>query len=317
MSASIWAPGTAVTASGSIAKQAFVATASQTLFNLTAFTYEIGTGSIAVFVSGLKQRPGVDFTETSVSSFTLDTPVAEGTIVFAEAYTEITSEIPVVGVTPTGVGANNYIAVNAGETAFVGKTPAQVLADIGAEPADATILKDADIGVTVQAQDSTLSDLSAIVPATGDIIYFDGANWIALANVGSLRFSLKSLGPGLGISWEEDAFTNRFVSSAQTITTGGALSIAHGLGIKPRLVNAWLVCQTAELGYSIADEVFVVVGSDDSYSLGHGFALTRDATNLEVRFGSDANVFAMPRKDTGARANLTNANWKIVFQASA
>jgi hypothetical protein len=147
MSASIWAPGTAVTASGSIAKQAFEATASQTLFNLTEFTYDIGTGSLAVFVSGLKQRPGVDFVETSASSFTLDTPVAEGTVVFAEAFTELTSEIPVIDSTPATIGASKYVVTNAGATAFEGKSAAQVAADLGA-------LVTADIGVTVQGYDA-------------------------------------------------------------------------------------------------------------------------------------------------------------------
>jgi hypothetical protein len=112
-------------------------------------------------------------------------------------------------------------------------------------------------------------------------------------------------------------FSVSFVSSGQTITSGGALTIAHSLGAKPKLVTAYLVCGTGELGYSAGDELIVTVGSDETYSLGHSFALTRNATNLEVRFGSDANVFAMPRKDTGARTNLTNANWTIVFQAYA
>jgi len=154
MAASIWAPGTAVTASGSIAKQAFTATAAQTLFTLTAFTYEIGTGSIAVFVSGLKQRPGVDFTETSVSSFTLDTPVAEGTIVFAEAFTELTSEIPVVDANPATLGATKYVRVDAAATGFEGRTAAQVAADISA-------LSAADIGVSVQEYSDTVSQVDA------------------------------------------------------------------------------------------------------------------------------------------------------------
>ena len=112
-----------------------------------------------------------------------------------------------------------------------------------------------------------------------------------------------------------NAFTATFTSSAQTITSGGALSIAHGASAKPKIVVAYLVCQTDEQGYVAGDELFVNVGSDETYSLGHGFALTRSTTNLEIRFGSDANVFAMPNKTTGTRANLTNASWKIVFSA--
>jgi len=154
MSASVWAPGTAVSAAGSVARQAFEATASQALFNITAFTYEVGTGSLAVFVSGLKQRPGVDFVETSASSFTLDTPVAEGTIVFAEAFTEITSEIPVVDSTPATIGASKYVVTNAVATDFEGKSAAQVVADL-----DAVV--NTDIGATVQEYSDTVSQVDA------------------------------------------------------------------------------------------------------------------------------------------------------------
>ena len=47
--------------------------------------------------------------------------------------------------------ALNFVRLNAGETTMEFRTPAEVLSDISAEAADATILKDADIGVTVQA----------------------------------------------------------------------------------------------------------------------------------------------------------------------
>mgnify|MGYP003635065050 CR=1 FL=1 len=47
--------------------------------------------------------------------------------------------------------ALNFVRLNAGETTMEFRTPAEVLSDVGAEAADATILKDADIGVTVQA----------------------------------------------------------------------------------------------------------------------------------------------------------------------
>ncbi len=86
----IWAPGTAVNANSSVQTQAFIATAGQTLFTLTEFSYERETGSLYVYVSGLFQRIGSDFTETSQTSFTLTAGVEEGTIVAAVAFTEVT-----------------------------------------------------------------------------------------------------------------------------------------------------------------------------------------------------------------------------------
>jgi hypothetical protein len=51
--------------------------------------------------------------------------------------------------------ALNFVRLASGESAMEFQTPAQVLSGIGAEPADATILKDVDIGVSVQAYDAT------------------------------------------------------------------------------------------------------------------------------------------------------------------
>ncbi len=50
--------------------QSFVATAGQTLFTLTLFTYAIGSHQLMVFVNGVFQTPA-NYTETSTSSVTL------------------------------------------------------------------------------------------------------------------------------------------------------------------------------------------------------------------------------------------------------
>lgn len=113
------------------------------------------------------------------------------------------------------------------------------------------------------------------------------------------------------------AFTGSFVSTQQTITAGGALTLAHGLGVKPKLYKAYLQCTTAEGGYSIGDEV----SFNDHYQAGldvaGGISVVPDATNLNVRFGSNANLASMINKTTGARFFLTNANWKLVLRAWA
>lgn len=87
----IWAPGEALNANSSVRFESFTASSSQSLFTLTDFQYAIGTGSLLIFVSGIAQRPGIDFYETSVSSFTLSTPVAAGTIVLAMGMVEVSA----------------------------------------------------------------------------------------------------------------------------------------------------------------------------------------------------------------------------------
>lgn len=106
----IWAPGQALNANSSIRFESFTATTDQILFELNDFQYALGTGSIMVFVSGIAQRPGIDFYETSVSSFTLSTPVAAGTIVLAMGMVEVSAIL-----NQTTVITDLYIAVG-GET---------------------------------------------------------------------------------------------------------------------------------------------------------------------------------------------------------
>lgn len=70
---SIWGGSSAVNvnAAGTILPQVFIATAGQTVFTLTKFTYTVGTNSLYVFVNGQLQLLTTDFTETSSSVFTL------------------------------------------------------------------------------------------------------------------------------------------------------------------------------------------------------------------------------------------------------
>lgn len=96
-----------------------------------------------------------------------------------------------------------------------------------------------------------------------------------------------------------------FVSADQTITLAGALTLAHGLGVAPRLWSVVYVCTTAELGYSIGDVV-----STGSAQMP---AIWPDATNLNVRYASAA--VSICHKTTGALTAITSENWKARFLA--
>ncbi|WP_214797669.1 glycerophosphodiester phosphodiesterase family protein [Exiguobacterium sp. s5] len=62
--------------------ETFAATASQTVFNLTK-AYLVGQGRLDVYISGVKQRSGIDFTETNPTRFTLSEGLDAGTVVEA------------------------------------------------------------------------------------------------------------------------------------------------------------------------------------------------------------------------------------------
>lgn len=107
-----------------------------------------------------------------------------------------------------------------------------------------------------------------------------------------------------------------YVSAQQTITAAGTLTLAHSLGAKPTLVQAVLQCTTAQGGYSIGDEVYINPHSTLQAGSSRGISVVPDATNLNVKYGSDATgVFTIIRKDTGNLIDITNGSWRLVLRA--
>jgi len=93
---------------GPIQVNEFTATQGQTVFTLS-YTYPPGTNSLAVFVNGSKQIVGINFTETTSTSFTFSTGLNAGDLVEA-VYSLVLNSI-------TGTAAN--IAYNQGGTGAV------------------------------------------------------------------------------------------------------------------------------------------------------------------------------------------------------
>lgn len=110
-------------------------------------------------------------------------------------------------------------------------------------------------------------------------------------------------------------FTKEFVSTEQTITIGGPLSLAHGLGAIPKDFTYRLVCKVADAGWAVNDEVKISVGIDVTGTTSHGAGGSVDATNVYVRYAATSIV--AHNKSTGASANLTPASWRLVVRAWA
>lgn len=125
-----------------------------------------------------------------------------------------------------------------------------------------------------------------------------------------------AIGPGLTMTGTTLDVTppTVFTSSDQTITAAGSLTLAHGLSARPNHVHVLLINETAENGYSIGDILVLAYGGNLANN--QGISVVVDATNINVRFGSAATLYNIVRKDTGATANITNANWKIRFLAT-
>lgn len=110
-------------------------------------------------------------------------------------------------------------------------------------------------------------------------------------------------------------------SGDRTITAAGALTLAHSLGAAPKFIQCLLKCNDAggDIGYTNGQYVFInTTGSDaGSGSLSTGVSIIPDATNLNVRFGSDAGVFYINNATTGALNSITSSKWKFIVRAYA
>ena len=119
-------------------------------------------------------------------------------------------------------------------------------------------------------------------------------------------------------AWTTPPLTQSFTSAEQVISVAGGLSLAHGLPATPYLIMPYLICKTAELGYSIGDEVLInPAGNDPNGTVERGISIVPDGTNVNVRYGAATFVIGIMRKDTGQSANITLANWKLIIRTWA
>lgn len=111
------------------------------------------------------------------------------------------------------------------------------------------------------------------------------------------------------------SFTKEFISSDQTITLGGALTLAHSLSTTPKLAWVDLVCQTGEHGYTAGDLLVNPLIGPGQGSTSSFISIVPDATNLVVRYPNGSVTIA--NKTTGGNAAITVGNWKARFKAWA
>ncbi|MER9658563.1 hypothetical protein [Mesorhizobium sp. M0159] len=180
--------------------------------------------------------------------------------------------------------------------------------------ADGDIQWDTDDNV-LAIGDGAATKLFLPIPAStasGDIEYFTGAKVKARLAKGTASQALLMNAGATAPAWTTLPFTASFESAQQTITNAGALTLAHGLGVQPKLYIAFLQCATAELGYSIGDEIPLT--SENSSN--KGVSLVADATNINVRFGS-TTMSILNKTTGGGNGAFTNANWRLVVRAWA
>lgn len=270
--------GTAVPVS--FTTELFSGNGSQTVFTLAqAPAYPDG---LFVSISGIIQRPNVDFSVSGTTLTFLIAPPPAGT-----------QNILVRNVTAVAAGVPNDGSVSTAKLQDRSVTNPKIA--LGAVSPD------------LLSTGAPTWDVFGLFSASRAFIYGDvtlgdaGTDTIELVGEvvvggtpGTIEQVLQSQGPDTAAKWSN---LHKSLITANTLTTNNAQTVAHGLGSRPVITGIALVFQSAQAGWAVGDEVFRwldgVSGVADS-SIGVG----ADATNVVVTSGSSSSV-AIGHKTTG------------------
>lgn len=144
---------------------------------------------------------------------------------------------------------------------------------------------------------------------------------LQVGGVDVLKMGAGAAGDPLEVAKKTDIaniFTKEFKSAEQAITAAGSLTVAHGLGVRPKHIKYTLVCKVAEHGFSIGDEVdWGTVQYSAATEIRSGFVNTPDATSMNIRFGAGTSTLYVLNKATGVPAAITSSSWRLVMEAFA
>ena len=111
-------------------------------------------------------------------------------------------------------------------------------------------------------------------------------------------------------------FTKEFASAEQQLSLGALITVAHGLGAAPKLIDMNLVCVNTEQGWVAGDVIrFGVSFFSQSFPNGDGMIAYADATNIYVRTGNIG--IPVMNKTIGAVARISGTNFNLVVRAWA
>lgn len=116
------------------------------------------------------------------------------------------------------------------------------------------------------------------------------------------------------------AFTEYFESSEIVVDNQSSGTVAHGLSGRPKLVQAVYRCKSANLNYSVDDEVYVgtaFVGDSEGVSVNASVSST-SATHVRYSFGTYQQLYAAFTGgvvSVGQRYAINPASWRLVIRA--
>lgn len=115
-----------------------------------------------------------------------------------------------------------------------------------------------------------------------------------------------------GSAWKTERGRYSFTSAEITVATSTVSANAHGLGVLPPRWRLVLRNKTAELGYSVGDEVAFSGQVSDVAAVGAGVGVALDSTNVTILTTTVA-VRVQNKGSAGAAAAIVTGNWRFVI----
>lgn len=170
------------------------------------------------------------------------------------------------------------------------------------EPADGTILKDADIGISVQAADINLDQIAALTPTNSYFIVGNGSSWIT--ETGSTVRTSMGLGTSNAVSFASLTLSSYLLmGSTDQVRLGGSSAYIHGNNSNITYVaglNDDHIFQQGGSTYATLDgslESFILSGlggfvAPSGQGLSWGSPLTDiTGTTTDITIDASANVY--------------------------
>lgn len=235
-----------------------------------------------------------------------------------------TQYIPVAPATALGSHTHLIADISGLAAALNDKIDASALAAASAKgtPVDADQLPLLDSAASNGLKKVTWANIKATLKGYFDGLYATVSHAHAISDITGLVSALASKAALSHTHAVADitglAISKFFESTPQAITLAGLLTLPHGLGVEPKMVQIWAKCATAESGYAVGDMVLISGVADHiGNATGQGLSTSSDATNINIRVGANNFSAGIINKSTGTLGFNTAINWRLVVRAFA